>query len=651
MASSGRPSRVLSMFSHSLGVRLQRAVAPSAASPPVISVAPGRSGEGRWSKRIVNIPNVVILAWLILLWWGERRVFASSVEDCHWKKWERWPPGATPHHLVLLADPQLVDPHTYPDRPWPLSALTFRHTDLYLRRAYSTLQASFDPDTILFLGDLFDGGREWRTARSQSPEQRWRKYGEDFWLREYDRFGKIFFGMLGRGRAGAGQRGKKVIASLPGNHDVGLGLGIQLPVRERFNAYFGDGSRVDVIANHTFVSVDTVSLSAKGQDGDGEKIWRPVQDFLNGVQAQKRRATSREMQYQRGETEGVKWPHAFLDLNRTLPKPERPEGPDFPTVLLTHVPLYRPAGTRCGPLREHWPPSGPEEAKDERNGIPLRAGYQYQNVLTSEISTELLEKVGNVAHVFSGDDHDYCEVVHKSYTTSAEATGAAGIGGVKEITVKSMSWAMGVRKPGFLMLSLWNPVDGDGRPMGSRTGHGPVDATPAITIESHLCLLPDQLAIFIRYATLFGLTLVTLVLRAVLLALARPTASDAPLLPMYGASEKRHSPQSSSSSDSSQGSSSLHPSARSLAARHVSSRARSASPSYGYGIPAEQAAEPLVAHATSPRSEDSPRLKRGAGTRVQRVGVVRRTADEAGRSMAYVGGVGGVWYLWLVWTG
>src|SRR5256885_14717872 len=93
--------------------------------------------------------------------------------------------GASPHHLVFVADPQLVDPHTYPGRPWPLSSLTVRHTDLYLRRSYSMMQEYLHPDTTIFLGDLFDGGREWATHKnSSSPEKRYKKYGEKFWLKE-----------------------------------------------------------------------------------------------------------------------------------------------------------------------------------------------------------------------------------------------------------------------------------------------------------------------------------------------------------------------------------------------------------------------------------------------------------------------------------
>ncbi|KAH0558514.1 hypothetical protein GP486_004831, partial [Trichoglossum hirsutum] len=430
--------------------------------------------------------------------------------------------------------------------------------DLYLRRSFSLIQRRFYPDTVYFLGDLFDGGREWATYTSVSPEKRYKRYGEKFWLREYGRFCRIFFDRWrndGGGGSGASpsevQRDRKIIASLPGNHDLGLGVGIQLAVRDRFNAYFGEGNRVDIIGNHTFVSVDTVSLSAIDQptgtetvsSEDSWRVWGPVAGFLDEVQATKRKAVAAELRHQRGGVRGIRYKHTVIDANDPAASVRPPSldpgdgSPEFPTVLLTHVPLYRADGTPCGPLREHWPPSPPPKGQDEpleydeRNAIAVRGGYQYQNVLSSQVSKDLVDKVGNVSYVFSGDDHDYCEVLHKGYT------GSSLTGAIREITVKSISWAMGVRRPGFLLVSLWNPVDRFGNPMN--TGRGKPGQK---TVQTHLCLLPDQLAIFIRYAILLVITVLALLIRAFLVAFfdvfepfTEPTTNslykDGPLLP------------------------------------------------------------------------------------------------------------------------
>lgn len=429
-------------------------------------------------------------------------------------------------------------------------------TDNYMRRSYTQLQEQLQPDTVLFLGDLFDGGREWKTAQGDFSDPEWakshrpaeeqkhlkqwnRKYGEDYWLKEYGRFGDIFYNnwLLGGRFPSRGQRGRKIISSLPGNHDLGFGAEVKVPVRDRFEAFFGDANRVDVIGNHTFVSVDTVSLSADTSQMkervDLSSIYEPVNAFLQEVQARKRRAVARELRFWRGETEEVLQEHKVEDIQDVTSKGRHSldmgEGAaDLPTILLTHVPLYRAPGTPCGPMREHWPPQKPPKGQttpvvpDHRNAIRVASGYQYQNVLNEEDSVKLVKSIGNVVHAFSGDDHDYCEVVH-----------SAAKGNVREITVKSLSMAMGVPSPGFQMVSLWNPVDEHGRPLPGAAKQ---------TLQTHLCLLPKQLATYTTYAALGILTLLVLVGRAVLVpvlglqpfALApAPHADGGPALPLF----------------------------------------------------------------------------------------------------------------------
>lgn len=399
--------------------------------------------------------------------------------------------------------------------------MTVLYTDKYLRRAYTTLQKRLLPDTTFFLGDLFDGGREWATSSSSSPEKRYKHYDDNFWFKEYTRFSRIFVDTWNDGgtQSTSNPRGRKLIASLPGNHDLGFGTGIQQAVRKRFYAYFGRGNRVDVIGNHTFVSVDSLSLSAMdqpdpntgssgtaaGEDGSkpNGKIWTPTMDFLDGVHTQKARLETEELLVLRNQGEGSAFRSGvFSPEESTMHDKNKIKALKFPTILLTHVPLYRKPATPCGPLRERYPPSStdPLPEEDDRNALKIQGGYQYQNVLTPTISKELVSKAGpELVHVYSGDDHDYCEVTHREYS-----------GSPKEITVKSLSWAMGIRRPGFLLTSLWNPLDVDtGKPTGE-LGSSP-------TLQNHLCLLPDQLSIFIRYACLLVLTILLLLVRSILL--------------------------------------------------------------------------------------------------------------------------------------
>ncbi|KOS21368.1 Cell division control protein 1 [Escovopsis weberi] len=517
------------------------------------------------ARRLLSFPHLLVLVWLVILLWGERWMFDSKVADCDWKSWEKWPRGATPHHLVLVADPQITDPHTYPGRPWPLSALTAAVTDSYLIRGYKALQGHLHPDSLFFLGDLFDGGREWKPRHGKFVDPKWglerpsaekgqlrtwhRKYNEDYWLREYRRFGDIFFDPWNRGgeAPGAWQRGRKLVAGLPGNHDIGFGASVQVSVRDRFNTYFGDGNQVNVVGNHSVVMVDTVSLSASsstyGEKHDLKALYGPVTEFLDSVQLKKKKLAREEVDFWYGLDSRPKMEHTVEEGDKVDPSPPPPTGEDslpgnadLPTILLTHVPLYRPPGTPCGPKREHWPPAKPPKGQtapvvpDHRNAISVMAGYQYQNVLNEADSVRLVGSVGNVVQVFSGDDHDYCEVVHSPEQQS-----------VREITVKSMSMSMGVRNPGFLMVSLYNPIDSKGSTL---------PGAPAQTLQTHLCILPNQIRTYMRYVTFGLISLGILALRAFLVRVLRltPFALDPELeqkflLPVH--KEKAEPPETS----------------------------------------------------------------------------------------------------------
>lgn len=408
------------------------------------------------------------------------------------------------------------------------------YTDLYIKRAYHNLLSQLVPETTFFLGDLFDGGREWGTAGYESPEDQYKGYGQNFWLREYERFQNMFVApweSLGLSTVPS-ENGRKIITSLPGNHDLGFAGGINQRVRSRFEAHFGPTNRIDVRGNHTFVSLDTVSLSAMdqvdietGASGLGDKsasknswIWQPVEEYLNTAVTERERAVKHEVRSMGAKSsfpelrQAVQgWPPKDVPIVRdlvTLPANQKIE-PDplgvwtnqFPTIVLSHVPFYRSQSTDCGPYRERG------------TAIPVSAGYQYQNVLTPLISRNIVEKLdaSQITQIYSGDDHDYCEIDHDEFT-----------GRIKEITVKSTSWAMGIRKPAVQLVSLWNPVDlaqtvsytKEGEPFVS----GAVKrlSMPRGTVQNHMCMLPDQLGIFMTYGLLLAVTLASLLVRAVL---------------------------------------------------------------------------------------------------------------------------------------
>eukprot|EP00246_Nothoceros_aenigmaticus_P011428 TRINITY_DN3107_c0_g2_i1.p1 TRINITY_DN3107_c0_g2~~TRINITY_DN3107_c0_g2_i1.p1 ORF type:complete len:370 (-),score=46.93 TRINITY_DN3107_c0_g2_i1:339-1448(-) len=151
-----------------------------------------------------------------------------------------------------------------------------------------------------------------------------------------------------------------------------------------------------------------------------------------------------------------------------------------PRVLLTHIPLYRPDSSACGPHRA----SSVINQKIRR--MPMEPHrILYQNYLTEETSQALLESLKPMA-VFSGHDHDQCETTHvvsgSSYT---------------EHTVGTFSWRNGNMFPSFMLVSVAPKSAGDAKSLQS-------------PVTSSLCFLPVQLAVYIWYGTLVAISIVAI---------------------------------------------------------------------------------------------------------------------------------------------
>ncbi|KAL7665981.1 Calcineurin-like phosphoesterase domain-containing protein [[Candida] zeylanoides] len=261
--------------------------------------------------------------------------------------------------IMFIADPQLIDAHTYPGRNSLLLKLSQHTVDTYLRKNYKALMNALTPEHVFFLGDLLDNGRSVDDA---------------YFQHELARFHSIF------------PRHPDTYTfhtNVPGNHDIGYGDGVKVPSRDRFEESFGQTNTIYEICEVQFIILDSPSLASTKEE-------------IN------------------------KKSHEFLDHVASIPKAH-------PRVLLTHVPLFRdPSQQQCGPLRES-------------SQFHLSAGYQYQSALNADVTQEILSKV-QPDLVFTGDDHDYCDVMHGE--------------SVREITVKSISMAMGIKYPAVQLFRL-----------------------------------------------------------------------------------------------------------------------------------------------------------------------------------------------------
>lgn len=202
-----------------------------------------RSNHSKTTKKDIIFQHIrwkqILLLYTIMfgiIHYFERIQPTNVLKSCMWDNWEQWPKTSNPHHSIIIGDPQLVDEYSYPNRTWIITSIFKRMTDNYLHRNHNLYNKILNPDSIIFVGDLFDGGREW---------------DDDQWVKEYRRFNNVFNPL----------KGVRQFRQVPGNHDVGFGNGIDFERYERFKTYFGNADEVVVIGNHSLVLLDTVSLS------------------------------------------------------------------------------------------------------------------------------------------------------------------------------------------------------------------------------------------------------------------------------------------------------------------------------------------------------------------------------------------------------
>ncbi|KAG6836857.1 hypothetical protein H0H93_002298, partial [Arthromyces matolae] len=146
---------------------------------------------------------------------------------------------------------------------------------------------------------------------------------------------------------------------------------------------------------------------------------------------------------------------SYADWSRTggpieLVKTMAQEYRRHPVVLMSHIPLARNS-LECGPFRE-------------KGTIRPGAGLGYQNTLSGDST--------------AGDDHDYCENHHPIADRQGSTT-------IREVSVKSLSMAMGIKRPGFQLLSL------------AAFDQEAVQESQQKTFADVPCVLPDQISIYL----------------------------------------------------------------------------------------------------------------------------------------------------------
>ncbi|GAA5855931.1 hypothetical protein JCM9279_005552 [Rhodotorula babjevae] len=357
-----------------------------------------------------------------------------------------------PFHVLVVADPQLLDMQSYPGRNWALRWLGVRISDAYARKAWTVVtrlsrgKSGGGVDAVVWLGDLLDSGVD--TVDQREYASLVHRFHLLFPL---PRASTSSFSTLSS-RAASSSSLVPPIPSIivPGNHDLGLhrsSTSLAAYGRERFRDAFGPTWGLREWNGWEVAWIDSMALLE-------DEFW---------------------------ETDGG---GQYGDMKRWLEELGR--GPvTAPRILLTHIPLYRPEGTSCGRSREHSRP------------IHQGAGRNYQNEVDARASQYLLRTV-RPSLIYSGDDHDYCFVRHEGVSSPLD-----GVTPVTETTVKAFSMAMGVRRPGYHLLSLYGPLPPAGTASTSLAENADADADDedapvSFTYTQSNCLLPDAIATYLH---------------------------------------------------------------------------------------------------------------------------------------------------------
>jgi len=352
----------------------------------------------------------------VIVLWCELGAFSGHLADCRWpeSQLERnsWSLGAPWTHILFVADPQLLGPRSYPGRPQWINLLTQFIVDFNLRKSWR-VASKLHPDVVVFMGDLMDDGRV--DVPLSEYEQYVNRFNRTFTLHGTPAF------------------------YLPGNHDVGLGRNpgwFSPDARQRFEQTSGPTNQVIHINDRLLVFIDAPRLVDEEQS---------------------RRAAGQSYQHVIHNEQ-----HSKSVINFVQQVADTYANDDRPRVLLSHIPLSRSPQAHCGPLRE-------------KGTISRGGGIGYQNLLDEDTTQFLLESLKPTV-IFSGDDHDYCEVTHSYQLNDSDDVKVA-----REVSIKSFSMAMGIRRPGFQVMSVPFPA-----------------APDSIGFVDRPCELPDQVGLYLH---------------------------------------------------------------------------------------------------------------------------------------------------------
>ncbi|KAI1497015.1 hypothetical protein F5X99DRAFT_421704 [Biscogniauxia marginata] len=337
--------------------------------------------------------------------------------------------------------------------------------DFYLAHIYRTLRWWAKPTHVTVLGDLL--GSQW--IRNPEFERRsWRFWNRSFKggervpdevaaypSEEYD-----LAGLLGTHSAEAATWERRII-NIAGNHDIGYAGDLTAERLERFERVFGKA------AYELRFELPITDPAANASVFDPEK--NPESDRLV---PELRIVNVNNMNLDTPAADQSLQDNTYTFINDVITTSSAVEYKGHFTLVLTHIPLYKPEGVCVDAPYFSFHPSG---------------GVQEQNQLSSDASRGFLEGIfglngdpnapggggGRRGVILNGHDHEGCDTYHYinqtlegeerqwqvarwSSARDDQLPGRSGLPGLREITVRSMMGGFG----GYAgLLSVWFDQD------------------------------------------------------------------------------------------------------------------------------------------------------------------------------------------------
>lgn len=335
--------------------------------------------------------------------------------------------------------------------------------DYYLAHIYRTVHWWTKPTHVTVLGDLV--GSQWLN------EQEFARRADRFWTRVFRGGEKIpdevaaypaeeydLAGYLGYGRNESDGIWSKRIINVAGNHDIGYAGDINANLTERFEKAFG---KVNYELRFELPLPNGTGLKTLYDPDTNPEATKLIPEL--------RLVVLNDMNLDTPALSAQLQDDTYTFINNVINTASAVEFQGHYTIVLTHIPLAKPAGVCVDPPFFDF--HGHDGSLKEQNQLSVDASKGFlEGILGMSASpTAAGGGKGRRGIILNGHDHEGCDTYHFINQTSEEeekkwevkrwrqatregVVGREGAPGVREVTVRSMMGDFGGNAG---LLSVW----------------------------------------------------------------------------------------------------------------------------------------------------------------------------------------------------